>query len=78
MDVGVDDELLGRVIDLLGSPLDKKGSVRLRKRLPIERDAKAIMDGAPVTVPLQTVIKVMDALVPVGRGPADWKNRRRY
>jgi F-type H+/Na+-transporting ATPase subunit alpha len=68
MDVGVGDELLGRVIDPLGSPLDKKGSLRVRKRLPIERDAKAIMDRAPVTVPLQTGIKVIDALVPVGRG----------
>jgi F-type H+/Na+-transporting ATPase subunit alpha len=48
--------------------LDKRDSVAARKRLPIERDAKAIMDRAPVTVPLQTGIKVIDALVPVGRG----------
>jgi F-type H+-transporting ATPase subunit alpha len=68
MDVGVGDELLGRVIDPLGRPLDQKGSVDTRQRLPIERDAKAIMDRAPVTVPLQTGIKVIDALVPVGRG----------
>jgi F-type H+-transporting ATPase subunit alpha len=68
MDVGVGDELLGRVIDPLGRPLDNKDSVAARKRLPIERDAKAIMDRAPVTVPLQTGIKVIDALVPVGRG----------
>jgi F-type H+-transporting ATPase subunit alpha len=68
MDVGVGDELLGRVIDPLGRPLDKKGSLGAGKRLPIERDAKAIMDRAPVTVPLQTGIKVIDALVPVGRG----------
>jgi F-type H+-transporting ATPase subunit alpha len=68
MDVGVGDELLGRVIDPLGRPLDKKGTVGAPRRLPIERDAKAIMDRAPVTVPLQTGIKVIDALVPVGRG----------
>jgi F-type H+/Na+-transporting ATPase subunit alpha len=68
MDVGVGDELLGRVIDPLGRPLDNRGSINTRKRLPIERDAKAIMDRAPVTVPLQTGIKVIDALVPVGRG----------
>jgi F-type H+/Na+-transporting ATPase subunit alpha len=68
MDVGVGDELLGRVIDPLGRSLDQKGSVETRQRLPIERDAKAIMDRAPVTVPLQTGIKVIDALVPVGRG----------
>jgi F-type H+/Na+-transporting ATPase subunit alpha len=68
MDVGVGDELLGRVIDPLGRPLDQKGSVDARQRLPIERDAKAIMDRSPVTTPLQTGIKVIDALVPVGRG----------
>ncbi len=68
MDVGVGDELLGQVIDPLGRPLDNKDSIATRKRLPIERDAKAIMDRAPVTVPMQTGIKVIDALVPVGRG----------
>jgi F-type H+-transporting ATPase subunit alpha len=68
MDVGVGDELLGRVIDPLGRPLDKKGFLSPRQRLPIERNAKAIMDRAPVTIPLQTGIKVIDALVPVGRG----------
>ncbi len=68
MDVGVGEELLGRVIDPLGRPLDNKDSVAARKRLPIERDAKAIMDRAPVRVPLQTGIKVIDALIPVGRG----------
>jgi F-type H+-transporting ATPase subunit alpha len=68
MDVGVGDELLGRVIDPLGRPLDNKGSIATGKRLPIERAAKAIMDRAPVTVPLQTGLKVIDALVPVGRG----------
>jgi F-type H+/Na+-transporting ATPase subunit alpha len=68
VDVGVGNELLGRVIDPLGRPLDQRGSVDAGQRLPIERDAKAITDRAPVTVPLQTGIKVIDALVPVGRG----------
>jgi F-type H+/Na+-transporting ATPase subunit alpha len=68
MDVGVGDELLGRVIDPLGRPLDNKGVPATGKRLAIERDAKAIMDRSPVTVPLQTGIKVIDALVPIGRG----------
>ena len=69
MDVGVGEELLGRVIDPLGRPLDNKDlRCRTKAPLPIERDAKAIMDRAPVTVPLQTGIKVIDALVPVGRG----------
>ena len=68
MDIAVGEELLGRVIDPLGRPLDGKGPLNTRERLPIERDAKAILDRSPVTVPLQTGIKVVDAMVPVGRG----------
>ena len=61
-------ELLGRVIDPLGRPLDGKGPVAASKRLPIERPAAPIMDRAPVTVPLQTGLTVIDALIPIGRG----------
>jgi F-type H+/Na+-transporting ATPase subunit alpha len=68
MDVGVGEALLGRIIDPLGRPLDDLGPVAGVQRLPIEREAKAIMDRSPVTVPLQTGIKVIDALVPIGRG----------
>ncbi|HEY0340542.1 MAG TPA: F0F1 ATP synthase subunit alpha, partial [Steroidobacteraceae bacterium] len=68
MDVGVGDSLLGRVIDPLGRPLDGLGPLLCAQRLPIEREAKAIMDRSAVTVPLQTGIKVIDALVPIGRG----------
>ncbi|MGD1045308.1 MAG: alternate F1F0 ATPase, F1 subunit alpha [Bacteroidota bacterium] len=68
MDVAVGDGLLGRVIDPLGRPLDNNGPVASNKRLPVECPAAAIMDRAPVTVPLQTGIKVIDSLIPVGRG----------
>ena len=68
MDVAVGGGLLGRVIDPLGRPLDGKGPVATRERLPIERPAAPIMDRAPVTVPLQTGLKVVDALIPIGRG----------
>ncbi len=68
MDVAVGDGLLGRVIDPLGRPLDGNGPVATIERLPIERPAAPIMDRAPVTVPLQTGLKVIDALIPVGRG----------
>jgi len=68
MDVGVGDGALGRVMDPLGRPLDGKGPIGTAKRLPIERPAAAIMDRAPVTVPLQTGLKVIDALIPIGRG----------
>jgi F-type H+-transporting ATPase subunit alpha len=68
MDVAVGGGLLGRVIDPLGRPRDAQGRVDVRERLPIERPAAPIMDRAPVTIPLQTGVKVVDALVPVGRG----------
>ncbi|HEX2789033.1 MAG TPA: alternate F1F0 ATPase, F1 subunit alpha [Steroidobacteraceae bacterium] len=68
MDVVVGDSLLGRVIDPLGRPLDGKGPVAGDQRLPIERPAPPIMDRAPVTEPLQTGLKVIDALIPIGRG----------
>jgi F-type H+/Na+-transporting ATPase subunit alpha len=68
MDVPVGDGLIGRTVDPLGRPLDAKGALAFGRRVPIECDAPPIMDRAPVTVPLQTGIKVIDALVPVGRG----------
>jgi F-type H+/Na+-transporting ATPase subunit alpha len=68
MDVGVGDALLGRVIDPLGRPLDGGARVATTQRLPIERPAAPIMDRAPVTEPLQTGLKVIDALIPIGRG----------
>ncbi len=67
-DVPVGNALLGRIIDPVGRPLDGAGPLLTTERLPIERPATAIMDRAPVTVPLQTGIKVIDALIPVGRG----------
>ena len=68
MDVAVGDALIGRVINPLGQPLDSKGAIAESARLPIERPAAAIMDRAPVTVPLQTGLKVVDALIPIGQG----------
>lgn len=68
MDIPVGDALIGRVVDPLGQPLDNKGAVASQQRLPIERPAPAIMDRSAVSVPLQTGIKVIDALIPIGRG----------
>ena len=68
VDVPVGDALLGRVIDPLGRPLDRQGPIDTVERRPCEQDAPAILDRLPVTVPLQTGIKVVDALVPIGRG----------
>src|SRR5580693_431361 len=68
MDVAVGEGLLGRVIDPLGRPLDEAGPLAASDRLPIERPAPPIMDRAPVTVPLQTGLIAIDALIPIGRG----------
>ena len=68
MDVGVGDALLGRVLDPLGRPIDGKPPLSTEHRLPVERPAPAIMDRAPVGVPLQTGLKVVDAMIPIGRG----------
>jgi F-type H+-transporting ATPase subunit alpha len=68
VDVPVGDGLIGRIINPLGRPLDGNGPVLSSARLPVERPAAPIMDRAPVTVPLQTGIKAIDALIPVGRG----------
>ena len=68
MDVPVGEDLLGRVVDARGRPLDTLGDVRAIRRLPVEREAPPVMARAPVTVPLQTGLKVVDALIPIGRG----------
>ncbi len=68
MDVGVGEQLIGRVVDPLLRPLDGKGPVSFSARWPIERRATSIMNRSPVTVPLQTGLKVVDALIPIGRG----------
>jgi F-type H+-transporting ATPase subunit alpha len=68
VDIPVGRELLGRVLDPLGHPLDNAGTVRTGRRWPIEREARPIIERAPVSVPLQTGIKVIDALIPIGRG----------
>jgi F-type H+-transporting ATPase subunit alpha len=68
VDVPVGDGLIGRIINPIGRPLDGKGRLVSSARLPVERPAPPIMDRAPVSVPLQTGIKVIDALIPVGRG----------
>lgn len=68
LDVPVGEGLLGRVVDALGRPLDNLGEIREAERLPVEREAPPIMHRDPVTVPLQTGIKAIDALIPIGRG----------
>jgi F-type H+-transporting ATPase subunit alpha len=66
--IPVGEGLLGRIIDASGQPLDDKGEIATKERFPIERKAPPFIHRAPVKVPLQTGLKVVDALIPVGRG----------
>lgn len=68
LEVPVGDELIGRVIDPLGHPLDGKGEIKSKKYRPIEKKATGVMARKSVNKPLQTGLKVVDALVPIGRG----------
>lgn len=68
LDVPVGEALLGRIVDATGRALDNRGPLRTTRRRAVEQEAPAIMDRAAVTVPLQTGLKVVDALIPIGRG----------
>lgn len=66
--VPVGNDLLGRVVNPLGVAIDGKGDIKGEKMYPIERAAPGVIDRQPVTEPLQTGIKAVDALIPIGRG----------
>ena len=66
--VPVGEGMLGRVVDPLGRPIDGKGPIKESAIYPIERKALGVIDRQPVTEPLQTGIKAIDALIPIGRG----------
>src|SRR5215218_3630805 len=66
--VPVGDEMLGRVVNALGQPIDGKGPVATKEFAPIERLAPGVVDRQPVKEPLQTGLKAIDAMVPIGRG----------
>lgn len=68
VDIPVGEGLLGRVIDPQGDPLDGKGALQCSQRMGIEQESPGIVDRLPVAKPLQTGIKVIDALIPVGHG----------
>ena len=68
MQTPVGDNLLGRVINPLGEPLDGLGPIKTEKYRPIERIAPGVMIREPVNKPLQTGIKAIDAMIPIGRG----------
>lgn len=66
--IGVSDELLGRVVDALGSPIDGLGGISAEDYFPIEREAPGVIERKSVNVPLQTGILAIDSMFPIGRG----------
>ena len=68
VEVPVGEEMLGRVVNPLGQPIDGKGAINAKATLPIERKALGVMERQPVTEPLQTGIKAVDSMIPIGRG----------
>lgn len=68
LSISVSDEVLGRVVDPLGKPIDGGRAIAATKAYPIERIAPGVVTRRPVSVPLQTGIKAIDALIPIGRG----------
>lgn len=68
MEVPVGENLLGRVVSAIGDPIDGKGEIAVAERRPVESPAHGIADRKSVDTPLQTGIKCIDALVPIGRG----------
>ncbi len=68
LSVPVGEELLGRVVDALGSPIDGKGPIDTKKTRPVESEAPGIIERKSVSVPLQTGIKAIDSMIPIGRG----------
>ncbi|MBQ1567013.1 MAG: F0F1 ATP synthase subunit alpha [Erysipelotrichaceae bacterium] len=68
VEVPVGDELLGRVVDALGRPIDGKGTIRTSASRQIELPAPGIIDRSPVNEPLQTGIKIIDSMIPIGKG----------
>ncbi len=68
VEVPIGEELLGRVVNPLGQPLDGKGPINSSKSYPIERKALGVMQRQPVVEPLQTGLKSIDSMIPIGRG----------
>jgi len=68
LSIDVSDDLIGRVVNALGEPVDGKGPVKNTKPCSIEQNAYGVIDRSPVSVPIHTGIKAIDAMVPIGRG----------
>ncbi len=68
LSIPVSEKILGRVVDALGNPIDGKGEIEVDREMPIERESYGVMDRDSVNEPMQTGIKAIDAMIPIGRG----------
>src|SRR3990167_1595116 len=68
LSIPVSPELIGRIVDPLGQPLDKRGAIQSSEFMPLEKVAPGVTEREPVDTPLQTGIKSIDSMIPVGRG----------
>ncbi len=68
LSIPVSEKVLGRVVDALGNPIDGKGEIEVDKEMPVEKESYGVMDRASVNEPMQTGIKAIDSMIPIGRG----------
>src|SRR3989344_9417243 len=68
LQIPVGEEMLGRVVDALWKPIDGKGPIKTKQSYPVEKVASGVITRQSVSVPLQTGIKAIDAMIPIGRG----------
>src|SRR3989338_9523358 len=68
LSVPVGEQLIGRVVNPLGQPLDNKGPINTSKFYPVEKIAPGVIERQSVTQPLQTVVKAIDSMIPIGKG----------
>ena len=68
VEIPVGEEMLGRIVNPLGQPVDGKGEIKTDQSLPVERKALGVLQRQPVKEPLQTGLKSIDSMIPIGRG----------
>lgn len=68
LSIPVSEDIIGRVVDVLGNPVDGKPNIKAETRMPVEKIAPGVVKRKSVSVPLHTGISAIDALVPIGRG----------
>ena len=68
LSINVSEDMLGRVVNTIGEPIDGKANIKKGKLMPLEKIAAGVVEREPVNTPLKTGIKAIDAMFPIGRG----------